>query len=156
MTLILVHPNCLCPKSNSGIVAAFLYCGGYLLPSIPLAYHSISIPDDLFGPLHVLRREFEGDAGIVFRRISMLGRVQLVIGGRGSTTNSASLRRTMEVEIERMGRARYVSRGNWRDEDSRPRRKRKAMMAVDALVRIRRRSQKVVYASLRKGWEIGH
>lgn len=34
ITLMLVHPNCRCPRSSTGITAAFLYCGGYFLHSI--------------------------------------------------------------------------------------------------------------------------
>jgi hypothetical protein len=34
ITLMLVHPNCRCPRSRTGITAAFLYCGGYLLHRI--------------------------------------------------------------------------------------------------------------------------
>ena len=76
ITLMLVHPSCLCPRSRTGITAAFLYCGGYLLQRINSrsigAKNGIVVPDDLFYSLHVLGSELEGDLWIVLCAVPML------------------------------------------------------------------------------------
>jgi hypothetical protein len=98
ITLMLVHPNCRCPRSRTGITAAFLYCGGYFLHSINSGSIGTrrGVPDDLFYSLHVLGTELEGDLWIVLCAVAVLHSVSVgkVIhwGGR-LTTKIASLRR---------------------------------------------------------------